>query len=73
MSGPVWRFEERREARCDACLRTASGVYVEGEIGANRLEPRRALCPTCFAGGAPMVVSGHGGDRVPGPAYARRG
>ncbi|MEW6337949.1 MAG: hypothetical protein ACOY3Y_05295 [Acidobacteriota bacterium] len=72
MSGPVWRFEERREAQCDVCLRQVTGVYVEGEIGANRLDPHRALCPACFAGGASMVVSGHRGDRVPGPAYAPR-
>jgi uncharacterized protein CbrC (UPF0167 family) len=72
MSGPVWRFEDKREAQCEVCLRAVTGVYVEGEIDANRLEPRRALCPACFAGGARMVVSGHAGDRVPAPAYARR-
>ena len=69
MAGPVWRFDETKEATCDACLRRCRGTYVEGEVCDNELAPVRAVCPDCMARAAGMVVSGEGGARAQSPAY----
>ncbi len=70
MAGPVWRFDEGREAICDVCLRECVGVYVEGEVADNELEPVRAVCPECLASMNRLVVAGETGGRATAPAYA---
>jgi hypothetical protein len=70
MAGPVWRYDEDRDAICDVCLRATRGVYVEGEVADNSLAPVRSVCPECLATTNRLVVSGEVGDRAKAPAYA---
>lgn len=71
MSGPVWRFEPEQQGACDVCRRPGGGMYVEGEVVDNVLEPARLVCAPCFDRWRPYVVAGEVGQREPGPAYAR--
>ncbi len=70
MAGPVWRFDETKEAICNSCLRRRKGMFVEGEVEDNDLHPVRLVCRECSARTAGLVVSGELDGRVPGPAYA---
>ncbi len=70
MAGPVWRFDENRDAICDSCLRECKGMYVEGDVSDNELTPVRAVCPECLATMNRLVVSGETGGRAKAPAYA---
>jgi hypothetical protein len=71
MSGPVWRYDTDLTGTCDACLREASGMYVEGEIRDNALSQQRQVCSECYANVGGMIVRGEAGTRRIGPAYAR--
>ncbi len=70
MAGPVWRFEPQREGVCDNCLRRRQGLFVEGRIATNELEPVRLVCPDCIARFSRFVISGETPGHAPGPAYA---
>jgi hypothetical protein len=72
MSGPVWRYESGTEASCAVCLRTVTGVFVEGEVADNALQIGRRVCPDCYHRLTGMLVGGELGVQAPGPAYARR-
>lgn len=70
MSGPVWRFEGSEAGVCDVCFRDTTGVFVEGEVVGNQLQPTRRVCPPCLQAAGDLVISGEAGTRRPGPAYA---
>ncbi len=70
MAGPVWRFEREREGVCDNCLRRMKGMFVEGQIADNELQPVRMLCPDCIGRYTRLVISGERPGHAPGPAYA---
>jgi hypothetical protein len=70
MSGPVWRFDAEQEGRCEVCLRLSKGLFLEGEVRDNTLEPVRAVCTGCMRTTAGLVVTGESGSRVAAPAYA---
>ena len=72
MAGPVWRFEANRVASCVVCFREARGVFIEGEVLDNELEPGRAVCPDCYRRSAGIVVAGEAGAHAPAPAYGRK-
>ncbi len=72
MSGPVWRWEPEAAGFCDVCFREATGLFVEGTVIDNVLQPTRRVCPTCLNQAAPFVLRGEAGTRRPGPAYAGR-
>jgi hypothetical protein len=71
MAGPVWRFDPVREAICDSCLRRVTGIFVEGEVSDNTLEPVRLVCSDCISRMKGLVVSGEVGGHARSPAYAR--
>jgi hypothetical protein len=71
MAGPVWRFAAEREGTCDSCLRTIKGMFIEGEVAENELEPVRLVCPECISRMKGLVVSGEVGGHARSPAYAR--
>jgi hypothetical protein len=71
VSGPVWRFEPEQAGTCDLCRRRREGLYVEGQVVDNVMEPARLVCGPCFDRWRPYVVAGEVGRRAPGPAYAR--
>ena len=70
MAGPVWKFEAEREGVCDNCLRRRRGMFVEGRITGNELEPVRLVCTDCIARYKGFVISGEAAGHAPGPAYA---
>jgi hypothetical protein len=70
MAGPVWRFDANLEGICDSCLRSRTGMFVEGEIVDNKLEPVRLVCSDCISRTKDLVVSGEIGGRAKAPAYA---
>jgi hypothetical protein len=72
MSGPVWRFEPGAAGLCDICFRNTIGMFVEGDVIDNQLQPTRRVCSTCMESAGPLVVRGEAGIRRPGPAYAGR-
>ncbi len=72
MSGPVWRFEPGAAGLCDICFREAVGLFVEGDVLDNELQPTRRVCPPCLRAAGNLLISGEGGTRRPGPAYAGR-
>jgi hypothetical protein len=71
MAGPVWRFDAEREGICDSCLRPFKGMFVEGEVADNVLEPVRLVCSDCISRMKGLVVSGEAGGHARSPAYAR--
>jgi hypothetical protein len=70
MAGPVWKFDAEREGVCDNCLRRRKGMYVEGEVAENELDPVRLVCPDCIARYKRLVISGEARGHARGPAYA---
>jgi len=70
MSGPVWRYEPSAAGPCDVCFRDTSGMFVEGDVIDNELQPTRRICPTCMNSAGSLVIRGEAGTRRPGPAYA---
>lgn len=71
MSGPVWRFEADVKGGCDVCLRSAQGLFVEGEVADNALTPARIVCASCYERFNELVVGGEQGAHGISPAYAR--
>ncbi len=72
MSGPVWRFEQGLEGTCDVCMRTVTGMFVEGRVEDNALDTDRAVCPDCYRRWTTMLVAGEKDRKSPAPAYVRR-
>ena len=70
MAGPVWRFEADLEGTCDSCLRSRTGMFVEGEVVDNKLERVRVVCPACLSRTNELAVSGEISGRANAPAYA---
>ena len=70
MAGPVWQFDAERAGICDSCLRRCTGMFVEGEVADNALEPVRLICPDCISRMGRLVVSGEIGSQAKAPAYA---
>jgi hypothetical protein len=70
MAGPVWRFDAEREAVCDNCLRRRRGMFIEGDVAENELEPVRLVCSDCIARYKRLVISGEATGHARGPAYA---
>ena len=71
MSGPVWRFEPDTSGVCDICLRSSTGLYVEGSVEASALRPLRRVCAGCYGSRTKLVVAGEAGSRSTSPAYVR--
>ena len=46
------------------------GMFVEGEVVDNELEPVRVVCPDCLSRTNELAVSGEIGGSRQGPAYA---
>ncbi|HVN32462.1 MAG TPA: hypothetical protein VMT45_10800, partial [Thermoanaerobaculaceae bacterium] len=67
MAGPVWRFDPERKGICDRCLRRSTGMFVEGEVAENTLEPMRLICPDCISRTNGLVVSGEAGGHARSP------